>query len=156
MDEIEGTDDPSWKVWGMLTLGILTLLIGSEILVQGAVAGGLSLGVPEAVIGMTMIAFGTSLPELTACVAAARKHEFDVIVGGILGSNIFNILSVMAFSALAKPLVIDAGFQDFETPVVIVVTVIFSALLFTGKIGRSAGIAMLIGYVAFIGSQYLT
>lgn len=62
----------------------------------------------------------------------------------------------MAFSALAKPLVIDAGFQDFETPVVIVVTVIFSALLFTGKIGRSAGIAMLIGYVAFIGSQYLT
>lgn len=156
-DEIEGSDDESWKVWGLLVAGLLTLLIGSEILVQGAVAGGLALGVPEAVIGMTMIAFGTSLPELTACVAAARKREFDIIVGGILGSNIFNILSVMAFSALAKPLVVDAGFKDFDTPVVVGITMLFAALLvFGGKIGRSIGILMLVGYVAFIASQYLT
>lgn len=155
-DDVEASDDPAWKVWGFLFLGVLTLLIGSEILVQGAVAGGLALGVPEAVIGMTMIAIGTSLPELTACVAAARKHEFDIIVGGILGSNIFNILSVMAFSTLAKPLIIDAGFQDFDTPVVVAITMLFAALLVLGgKVGRSVGTLMLVGYVVFITSQYL-
>jgi cation:H+ antiporter len=150
-DETEG---PSPTL--MLVVGIITLLVGSEILVQGAVAGGLALGVPEAVIGMTMIAFGTSLPELTACVAAARRHQFDMIVGGIVGSNIFNILSVMAFSAIAKPLIIDNRFVDFDMPVVIAVTVLFSLfLLFTGKIGRLAGALMAVGYLAFIFSQYL-
>ncbi|MBD0865774.1 MAG: calcium/sodium antiporter [Rhodobacteraceae bacterium] len=156
-DEVEGSDEEGWKVWTMLTVGLVTLLIGSEILVEGAVAGGISLGVPEAVIGMTMIAFGTSLPELTACVAAARRSQFDIIVGGILGSNIFNILSVMAFSAIAKPLIIDERFVAFDMPIVVGVTMLFAALLVLGgKIGRSAGILMLVGYVTFIASQYLT
>ena len=156
-DEIEGSDADGWKLWAMLAAGLVTLLVGSEILVQGAVAGGQALGVPEAVIGMTMIAFGTSLPELTACVAAARKRQFDIIVGGILGSNIFNILSVMAFSAIAKPLIIDERFAAFDMPVVVAVTMLFAALLFFGgRIGRAVGFLMLIGYVIFNASQYLS
>ena len=140
----------------MLALGILTLLVGSELLVQGAVAGGLALGVPEAVIGMTMIAFGTSLPELTACVAAARKNQSDMIVGGIIGSNIFNIFSVMAFSAIAKPLVIDSRFAQFDLAIVIGVTLIFAIfLLFTGRIGRLIGAGMAFSYIAFTAAQYL-
>jgi cation:H+ antiporter len=140
----------------MLGLGILTLLVGSELLVQGAVAGGVALGVPEAVIGMTMIAFGTSLPELTACVAAARKNQSDLIVGGIIGSNIFNIFSVMAFSAIAKPLVIDGRFAHFDLAIVIGVTLLFALfLLFTGRIGRIVGAAMAFGYLAFTAAQYL-
>ncbi len=139
----------------MLLIGILTLLIGSEILVQGAVAGGIALGVPEAVIGMTMIAFGTSLPELTACVAAARKGHSDIIVGGIVGSNIFNILSVMAISAIAKPLVIEGRFATLDLPIVLAVTLVFAAfLLFAKQIGRTAGIAMAAAYIAFIALQY--
>lgn len=139
----------------MLSLGILTLLVGSELLVQGAVAGGVALGVPEAVIGMTMIAFGTSLPELTACVAAARKNQSDMIVGGIIGSNIFNIFSVMAFSAIAKPLVIDSRFAQFDLAIVISVTLIFAIfLLLTGRIGRFAGGGMAISYIVFTGAQY--
>ncbi|MFT4782465.1 MAG: cation:H+ antiporter [Paracoccaceae bacterium] len=140
----------------MLVVGIVTLLVGSEILVQGAVAGGVALGVPEAVIGMTMIAFGTSLPELTACVAAARMNHSDMIVGGIIGSNIFNILSVMAFSAVAKPLVIDSTFASYDLAIVIAVTVLFAAfLLFAGRIGRVAGALMSVGYLVFFGTQYL-
>ncbi|MBQ0832412.1 calcium/sodium antiporter [Marinobacter sp.] len=140
----------------MLIVGILTLLIGSEILVQGAVAGGVALGVPEAVIGMTMIAFGTSLPELTACVAAARKNHSDMIIGGIIGSNIFNILSVMAFSAIAKPLVIDSRFAVFDMPIVVGVTILFAIfLLFSGRIGRLAGALMAFGYLAFNGAQFI-
>ena len=157
VDEVEGSDADGWKLWAMLAAGLVTLLVGSEILVQGAVAGGQALGVPEAVIGMTMIAFGTSLPELTACIAAARKRQFDIIVGGILGSNIFNILSVMAFSAIAKPLIIDERFAAFDMPVVVAVTMLFAALLvFGGRIGRAVGFLMLIGYVIFNTSQYLS
>lgn len=151
-EEDVGTSRPGL----MLALGILTLLVGSELLVQGAVAGGVALGVPEAVIGMTMIAFGTSLPELTACVAAARKNQSDMIVGGIIGSNIFNILSVMALSAIAKPLVIDSRFAQFDLVVVIGVTLIFSIfLLFSGRIGRLVGAAMALSYLAFTAAQYL-
>jgi len=156
--EVEEADDETGggRAAIMLAVGIVTLLIGSEILVQGAVAGGVALGVPEAVIGMTLIAFGTSLPELTACVAAARKGQSDIIVGGIIGSNIFNIFSVMAFSAIAKPLLIDERFAGFDMPIVVGVTLLFAAfLLFTGRIGRLAGAAMAIGYLAFIGAQYL-
>jgi len=139
----------------MLVVGIATLIIGSEILVQGAVAGGLALGVPEAVIGMTVIAFGTSLPELTACVAAARKGQSDVIIGGIVGSNIFNIFSVMAISAIAKPLLIEQRFASFDMYAVVGVTLVFAVFLFfVGKIGRIAGGIMAACYVAFIIAQY--
>lgn len=154
-DHVESVDAEAPAPWLMLFVGIGTLVIGSEILVQGAVAGGVALGVPEGVIGMTMIAIGTSLPELTACVAAARKGESEVIVGGIVGSNIFNILSVMALSAAARPLVIDPGFVDLELPVLVGVTVVFAVfLLFANRIGRLAGAAMLLSYVIFIVAQY--
>lgn len=154
--ESAATDaDPASMPGLMLVVGIVTLLVGSEILVQGAVAGGVALGVPEAVIGVTMIAFGTSLPELTACVAAARKNHSDMIIGGIIGSNIFNILSVMAFAAITKPLVIDSRFASFDMPIVVAVTVLFSIfLLFLGRIGRVTGALMAAGYLAFFIAQY--
>jgi cation:H+ antiporter len=139
----------------MLLSGIVTLVIGSEILVQGAIAGGVALAVPEAVIGMTLIAFGTSLPELTACIAAARKGQSEVIIGGIVGSNIFNIFSVMAISAIAKPLVFEPRFAAFDMPIVVGVTLIFAVfLLFFGRIGRIAGGVMAVGYLAFLVAQY--
>jgi len=155
VDEVEEHDAGGRFPGLMLLAGILTLLVGSEILVQGAVAGGLALNVPEAVIGMTMIAFGTSLPELTACVAAARKGQNDMIVGGIIGSNIFNIFSVMAISAIARPLLIDPRFASLDLVAVVAVTLVFAAfLLFVGKIGRVAGAVMVVCYVAFILAQY--
>lgn len=155
VDEVEEHDAGGRYPGLMLIAGILTLLVGSEVLVQGAVAGGEALGVPEAVIGMTLIAFGTSLPELTACVAAARKGQHDVIVGGIIGSNVFNIFSVMALSALVKPLVIDARFAAFDMYIVSLVTLVFAALLlFAGKIGRVTGGIMAVSYLIFIVAQY--
>ncbi|ROU04094.1 calcium/sodium antiporter [Histidinibacterium lentulum] len=154
--EEDETDEPlAGNPYVLVTVGITTLVLGSEILVQGAVAGGHALGVPEAVIGMTVIAFGTSLPELTACVAAARKGQSDMIVGGIVGSNIFNILSVMAISAALKPLIIEPRFATIDLPVVLVVTAVFTVFLLTiGRIGRTAGIAMIAAYLAFVAVQY--
>jgi cation:H+ antiporter len=104
---------------------------------------------------MTVIAFGTSLPELTACVAAARKGQSDMIVGGIVGSNVFNIMSVMAISAAAKPLLIDPRFLSFDLPVVLGVTAVFAVfLLVLGRIGRVAGAVMAAAYLLFILAQY--
>jgi cation:H+ antiporter len=154
VEEDEGDELPG-NPFLLVTIGIVTLLIGSEILVQAAVVGGGALGVSEAVIGMTVIAFGTSLPELTACVAAARKGQSDMIVGGIVGSNIFNIMSVMAISAAVKPLLIDPRFLSFDLPVVLGVTAIFAVfLLALGRIGRVAGAVMAAAYLLFILAQY--
>ena len=155
VDEDDEGDDLPGNPFLLVTIGIAILLAGSEILVRAAVVGGDALGVPEAVIGMTVIAFGTSLPELTACVAAARKGQSDMIVGGIVGSNIFNIMSVMAISAAAKPLLIDPRFAGFDLPVVIGVTAIFAVfLLVIGRIGRVAGAVMAVSYLLFILAQY--
>lgn len=155
VEEDEDAEPVSGNPYLLVTLGIATLVIGSEILVQGAVAGGYALGVPEAVIGMTVIAFGTSVPELTACVAAARKGQSDMIVGGIVGSNIFNILSVMAISAAVKPLIIDPRFAQLDLPVVLAVTAVFAVfLLLVGRINRSVGIVMVLSYLAFTAAQY--
>lgn len=155
-EEADGIDVEARSPWLMLTLGITTLVVGSEILVQGAVAGGFALGVPDAVIGVTLIAVGTSLPELTACVAAARKGQSDVIVGGIVGSNIFNILLVLGLSAAVKPLVIDPRFATFDMPVMLGTTIVFAAfLLFTNGIGRLVGCAMFVSYVVFTCLQYM-
>lgn len=155
VEEDEDGEPGSGNPYLLVTLGIATLVIGSEILVQGAVAGGYAIGVPEAVIGMTVIAFGTSLPELTACVAAARKGQSDMIVGGIVGSNIFNILSVMAVSAAVRPLIIDPRFAQFDLPIVLAVTAVFSVfLLFVGRINRPVGIAMAAAYLLFTVAQY--
>ncbi|MFT6979476.1 MAG: cation:H+ antiporter [Marinobacter psychrophilus] len=154
-DDDEGEDASPGNPFVMVTIGIGTLVIGSEVLVQGAVAGGFALGVPEAVIGMTVIAFGTSLPELTACVAAARKGQSDMIIGGIVGSNIFNILSVMAITAVVKPLVIDPRFGQFDLLIVLAVTFVFALfLLFVGRIGRIAGGIMAVSYLLFTFAQY--
>jgi len=155
VDEDEEEDTLPGNPFLLVMVGIAVLVVGSEVLVQGAVAGGRALGVSEAVIGMTVIAFGTSLPELMACVAAARKGQSDMIVGGIVGSNIFNILSVMAISAAVKPLIIDARFAQFDLPVVLVVTAIFAIfLLFVGRIGRVAGGLMAASYLLFTLVQY--
>jgi len=155
VEEDEDAEPVSGNPYLLVTLGIATLVIGSEILVQGAVAGGYALGVPEAVIGMTVIAFGTSVPELTACVAAARKGQSDMIVGGIVGSNIFNILSVMAVSAAVKPLIIDPRFAQLDLPVVLAVTAVFSVfLLLIGRINRPVGFVMVLGYLLFTAAQY--
>jgi cation:H+ antiporter len=155
LDEDDEGDDLPGNPFLLVTIGIITLVVGSEILVQGAVVGGRALGVTEAVIGMTVIAFGTSLPELMACIAAARKGQSDMIVGGIVGSNIFNIMSVMALSAVVRPLIIDDRFSTFDLPVVLAVTALFAIfLLFVGRIGRVAGALMAAAYLLFTVAQY--
>lgn len=136
--------------------GLAALAVGSELLVQGAVQTGTAIGVPEAIIGMTVVAFGTSLPELSTCLAAARKQSVGLILGNIIGSNTFNILSILALTAMIKPLDVDPVLLGMELWVTVAVAVVFAAwMLIVGKLTKPLGIAMIAAYVVFIAAQYL-
>lgn len=143
------------KALAMLAGGLLALAVGSELLVQGAVAAGGVIGVPEAVIGLTVVAFGTSLPELATCVAAAAKRHTNMLIGNILGSNLFNILSIVGITAMVKPIVIHADVADADLWVMLGITILFCAWMLTfARVGRVLGIALVAAYVLFIGGQY--
>ena len=145
----------SWHALLTLLLGFGSLVVGSELLVRGAVAGGELLNVSEAVIGLTIIAIGTSLPELATCFAAAKKSQSDIIVGGLIGSNIFNILSIIAITALIKPLFVSNSFLSVNLPILIIVTLVFTILLlFVNRVNKGIGIAFVLAYLGFVIFQY--
>ena len=139
-----------------LLIGIVLLIVSSRILVWGAVEIAEFYQVSDLIIGLTIVAIGTSLPELAATLAAARKKEYDLAVGNIVGSNLFNILGVMALPGLIHP----AGFDDEvltrDFPVMIGLTValmIFSIAWRKGKtgvLGRFEGALLVLGYVAYM------
>lgn len=155
----EGIDEKGISTigWALLYLvgGLAALVVGSEVLVQGAVAAGGALGVPEAIIGVTVVAIGTSLPELSTCLAAAVKRQTSMIIGNIVGSNLFNILSIVGITAMIKPLAVDPTLADMEMWLMLGLTALLVVWLLTvAKIGRASGIAMLVAYLAFTAYQF--
>ena len=147
---------PLWRTVGGALLGLGLLLGGAEATVRGAVDIATALGVPERVIGLTLVAFGTSLPELASAVAAAARRQGDMILGNIAGSNIFNVLAVLgvAGSATRLPARIEAIGPDLA------VAVAFSAALLAvmawrDQLGRAAGIVLFGGYLAYVTSLFV-
>ena len=141
---------------GFLLAGFVALAVGSELLVKGAVTIGLAFGVPEAIIGMTVVAFGTSLPELATCLAAAAKKHTEMLIGNIIGSNVFNILSIVGITAMIKPIAVDANLTGVSLWAMVAVAVLIAGWLLLGRtLNRTLGVVMTSAYVAFIGMQYL-
>ncbi|WP_239495850.1 calcium/sodium antiporter [Yoonia maritima] len=159
--EIEDADDecviPSMGFALLILLGgLFALAIGSEMLVKGAVVTGTLIGVPEAIIGMTVVAFGTSLPELSTCIAAARKKSVGLILGNIIGSNTFNILSIVALTAIIKPLEVTPVLMGMQLWATVGIAVGFAIwMLVVGKITKPVGIAMVAAYAIFTVVQYI-
>jgi len=139
-----------------LLLGIIILIASSRLLVWGAVEVAEYFHVSDLIIGLTIVAIGTSLPELATTIAAARKKEFDLAVGNIIGSNIFNILGVMALPGLIHPDVLDLEVLLRDYPVMIALT--FALVIFSiawgkgkiGKLGRFEGALLLVGYIGYM------
>lgn len=133
-------------------LGGLTLLIsGSQVLLLGAVGMATALGISEAVIGLTIVAVGTSLPELFISVMAALRREADVAVGNILGSNLFNILGILGVSAAIKPLTVSERMLQVDQWVVLGSAALLFVFLYTGrKLSRLEGSSLLGLYVLYI------
>lgn len=156
-EDIEGEPQLSPGKASVFALAGLGLLVaGAYILVEGAVAIARDFGLSEAVIGLTIVAVGTSLPELaTAVVAAYRKHS-DVIIGNILGSNIFNILSILGITAMLSPIPVAAQIASYDVWIMLGVAIALSIYLLRGlTIGRFSGIAMLLAYCAYTAWLYL-
>ncbi|MCG2634594.1 MAG: calcium/sodium antiporter, partial [Gammaproteobacteria bacterium] len=116
-----------------VVLGLLLLIAGSQLLLIGAIGIAAYFGVPEAVVGLTLVAVGTSLPELSITVIAAIRRHADVAVGNILGSNIFNLLGILGVSALLQPLPVHPRILHFDQWVMLGTSLLLLLLLYTGR-----------------------
>lgn len=131
--------------------GIIALVWGAKFLVGGATSIAKSFGVSDAVIGLTLVAVGTSLPELATSVAAALKKQSDVVIGNVVGSNIFNVLAILGTTALISPIEVSDRFRGFDIIFMLTLSGALAAVLFAfSKIGRIAGVAMLSAYAAYV------
>ncbi|MEN3794118.1 calcium/sodium antiporter [Fulvimarina sp. MAC3] len=134
--------------------GIVMLVLGARLMVDGATSLARHIGVSEAVIGLTIVAIGTSLPELATVFIAARKGEADVILGNVVGSNIFNILCILGVTAMITPIGVADRFATIDGPLMLALFFASIVVLFAyQRIGRFAGVAMLVLYAAYIGAQ---
>ena len=139
-----------------LVLGLVFLMASSKILVWGAVQIATEFGVSDLLIGLTIIAIGTSLPELAASVAGAMKNEHDIAIGNVVGSNLFNTLAVMGIPGLIYPSTLDPGVLDRDVPVVFMLTIALVVMVYgfkgQGRINRIEGGILL---ACFAGYQVL-
>ncbi len=138
---------------GTLVIGLIAISVGAEFLVKGArVSAGL-IGVPESVIALSLIAFGTSLPELSTSIIAARKGQSGMVIGNIIGSNVFNILMIMGVASLVKPIIIagdSVSLATFDSWVTLFVSLLLVLVLFLfGRIGRITGGLFFLSYIAY-------
>ncbi len=153
----EDVEDPAFAskaaAFGFLLAGLLCIALGAEFLVRGAKVSAHVIGVPEAVIALSVIAFGTSLPELSTSFIASRKGHSEIVLGNIIGSNVFNILMIMGVTVLVKPIA-QGSFAPqlaaFDIWLVLIVSLIFALLLvFYNKITRPVGIVFFGAYVVY-------
>lgn len=136
-----------------LIFGLIVLVISSRLLVWGAVEIAQAFGVSELIIGLTVVAVGTSLPELASSIAAARKGELDIAIGNVIGSNMFNTLAVVGIAGVIHPMIVPP--EVLQRDMVVMGTLTLSLLLFTlsfkgqGRIGRVKGSIWLFSFVAY-------
>lgn len=139
-----------WKLGLWLAAGLGLLVAGAEMLVRGAVAIATEFGVSDAVIGLTVVAVGTSLPELATSITAALRGKADIAIGNVVGSNIFNILGILGVTALVAPVPVAARFTSVDLWVLLGASAGLVVLLLAhGGVGRRAGAVLLAGYAGY-------
>jgi cation:H+ antiporter len=131
--------------------GLLGIVVGANLLVQGAVALARQVGVTETVIGLTVVAVGTSLPELATSVVAALRRHGDVALGNVIGSNIFNILGILGATAIYHPIMVPGEIIRFDSWVMLGASALLIVFSMTrAKVERWEGVVLLAGYAAYI------
>lgn len=137
--------------------GIIMLVFGADFLVRGATNVARAFGISEAVIGLSLVALGTSLPELATAIAAAVKKNTDVIIGNVLGSNLFNILSILGITAMIKPIPIGDHLAQFDIPMALGISIFTVVVIVALKqFNRLLGVLCLIAYVAYMAMLFIT
>lgn len=152
--EAEAVPGPDHGLGASLALaiaGLVVTIVGARFLVSGAVSLAQAAGVSETVIGLTIVAIGTSMPELVTAVIAVRKGQGDVALGNVLGSNVFNILGILGVTALVQPMVVPDQIVGLDIWVMCAATVLLVVFARTGwRIGRREGAVMVGCYAAYL------
>jgi len=140
---------PMWKSILILVVGLAGIVIGGDMSVEGAKEIARIFGLSEALIGLTIVAFGTSLPELVTSVIAAKKGESGIAVGNVIGSNIFNIFFILGTSATILPMNVSSTYLYDIGMLIGVMVITYIPIAKTRRVGRPMGIAMVLAYVAY-------
>ncbi|WP_281824313.1 calcium/sodium antiporter [Jannaschia rubra] len=151
--EVEGAQPglPGWRVTVYLLIGLIGLPLGANLLVNGATSIARSVGVSETVIGLTLVAVGTSLPELATTVMAAIRRHADVALGNVIGSNLFNLLGIMGVAVLVGPVPVEATFLSKDLWVMLAATLMLVPFVFWGRdITRLWGISLSALYCGYL------
>lgn len=157
--EEDSTPDHPYKpsvAFLMTIAGLAALIGGASLLVDGAISIATSYGIPEAVIGLTLVAVGTALPEIAIAIIASLRNHSDVVLGNIMGSNIFNVLAIIGITVLIHPITVSEQLMAVDIWIMLLVTVLLGSLLFMKiRIGRSIAVMMLISYFSYSAWLYL-
>ncbi|MEJ2667773.1 MAG: calcium/sodium antiporter [Deinococcales bacterium] len=155
LDEVESAEQlartPAWLGLLGTVAGLVLLWGGAQALVGGAVALATAVGVSQRVIGLTVVAIGTSLPELASSMVAALRREADLILGNIVGSNVFNLLAVLGATSVVRPIRFDGRAVTPDIVVMAAFSLALLPLMWRGqRLGRAGGAVLLIGYLAYV------
>lgn len=153
--EVPHADDPprtpAWRSGVWVAVGVVVLALGAQALVAGATTLALAWGVPARVVGLTLVAVGTSLPELASSLVAALKRQTDIILGNVVGSNLFNLLAVLGTAALVHPIVVEPVGVRVDLWVMFGFSVAIVPLLLRGRrLGRRGGALLFTAYVVYV------
>ena len=132
-----------------LLLGLAILSVGAELLVRGASRLAIGIGISPLVVGLTVVAFGTSAPELVVSVQSALAGQSDLALGNVVGSNIFNVLFILGVSALIIPLQVAQKLIRFDVPLMIALSILLQILCWNGSLSRIEGVLLVIGLIAY-------
>ncbi|TVP99067.1 MAG: sodium:calcium antiporter [Planctomycetaceae bacterium] len=135
----------------LFVVGLVLMVAGAEFLVRGASRLAVMIGVSPLVVGLTVVAFGTSAPEFAVSFKAALIDQSDLTLGNVIGSNIFNILFILGISALVAPLVVNSQLIRFDVPLVVIVSLIVLLMGSDGKYGRVDGLILFTGLIVYTG-----
>jgi len=155
-DDLEDIDEadpdmPYWRICLYLLLGLIGLPLGANILVENATVIARAYGVTDTVIGLTLVAVGTSLPELATTLMAALRQRADVALGNVIGSNMFNLLAIIGVATMFGPIPVDPSFLTFDLWVMLAASLLMIPFVFLGRdITRAWGIALTGLYAAYI------
>ena len=151
--EVEGADPelPGWKIAGSLVLGLAGLPLGADLLIRGATTIARDFGLSDEIIGLTLVALGTSLPELATTLVAAWRRQTDVVMGNVIGSNMFNLLGIIGIAVLVGPIPVDPQMLRFDLWVMAAAALVLAPFVMRGwRMGRRWGLVLSALYAVYI------
>ena len=144
-------DMPAWRIALYLALGLVGLPLGADLLVDNSIIIAKAFGVSETVIGLTLVAIGTSLPELATTVMAAFRRQADVALGNVIGSNMFNLLAIIGIASFVGPIPVDETFLQLDLWVMLAASIVLAPFVFLKwNMGRVTGAVLTVLYVAYL------